>query len=63
VKGLSDHASDHGRHSADTHSPNYGGGAESIEAYESDGKTVLYDARNPLAWVETTRAVSLEDRA
>lgn len=32
-----------------------------IEAYEDDGAVVLFDAQNPLAWVETTRAVSLAD--
>lgn len=33
-----------------------------IESYETDGSTVLYDASNPLAWIESTRAVPL-DRA
>lgn len=61
---MSDHASDHGRHSADESSPNHGpDGVDSIEAYESEGKVVLYDAQNPLAWVETTRAVSLREAA
>ena len=32
-----------------------------VEAYEDDGAVVLFDAENPLAWVETTRAVSLSD--
>lgn len=36
---------------------------ESVEAYETDGRTVLYDADNPLAWVETTRALSLPECA
>ncbi|WP_435127992.1 DUF7331 family protein [Halobaculum sp. D14] len=36
---------------------------ETVEAYEDDGRTVLYDAENPLAWVETTRAVTLADLA
>lgn len=61
---MSDHASDHGRHSADAPRPNQGhGDVESIEAYESDGKVVLYDAENPLAWVEATRAVPVRDLA
>ena len=33
-----------------------------IESYETDGSTVLYDASNPLAWIESTRAIAL-DRA
>lgn len=38
-------------------------GVETIEAYETDDGVVLYDAENPLAWVQTTRAVTLEDAA
>ena len=34
---------------------------ETVEAYEDDGQTVLYDAENPLAWVEAGTAVSLAD--
>lgn len=64
MNGLTDHASEHGRYSADEGRPNQGHAeVDSIEAYESDGKVVFYDARNPLAWVETTRAVSLQDLA
>jgi hypothetical protein len=36
---------------------------ESIEAYEDDGRVVLFDAENPLAWVEASWAVTLADRA
>lgn len=36
---------------------------ETVEAYEEDGRTVLYDAENPLAWVEASEAVALTDAA
>jgi hypothetical protein len=39
------------------------GGATTVEAYEVDGGTVLHDSRNPLAWVESTVAVTLSDSA
>ncbi|MFP8955599.1 hypothetical protein ACLI4Y_02640 [Natrialbaceae archaeon A-CW3] len=38
-------------------------GTTTIEAYETDDGTVFYDAENPLAWMETTRALSLEELA
>jgi len=38
-------------------------GVATVESYEVDGGVVFYDAENPLAWVETTRAVSLSDLA
>lgn len=38
-------------------------GVETIEAYEVENGVVLYDAENPLAWVEATRAVRLSDYA
>ncbi|QZY00089.1 DUF7331 family protein [Halobaculum rubrum] len=34
---------------------------ETVEAYEDDGRTVFYDAENPLAWVEASEAVTLAD--
>lgn len=36
-------------------------GAATVEAYEDQGNVVLYDAENPLAWVEATRALDLGD--
>ncbi|MFB6087040.1 MAG: hypothetical protein ABEJ85_00850 [Haloarculaceae archaeon] len=38
-------------------------GVETVEAYELDDGVVLYDAENPLAWVRTTRPVTLEEQA
>jgi hypothetical protein len=35
----------------------------SIEAYETEEGVVFYDAENPLAWLESTHAVSLSDSA
>ncbi|MBP1923149.1 hypothetical protein J2751_002187 [Halorubrum alkaliphilum] len=34
-----------------------------VEAYEDDGNVVLFDATNPLAWVEASRTVRLVDAA
>lgn len=38
-------------------------GVESIETYETDGGVVLYDAENPLAWVESADPLRLDDCA
>ncbi|MCU4925021.1 hypothetical protein OB905_03345 [Halobacteria archaeon AArc-dxtr1] len=38
-------------------------GTATIERYETEESVVFYDAENPLAWVETTRAMSLEENA
>lgn len=37
--------------------------AARVGAYEADGRIVLYDVDNPLAWVEAARAVPLRERA
>lgn len=34
---------------------------ETTEAYEIDDGIVLYDAENPLAWVQASKAVSLQE--
>lgn len=34
-----------------------------IETYETDGRTVFFDAENPLAWMETARTLTLEELA
>lgn len=36
-------------------------GTETVECYETDGDVVLYDAENPLAWIETDTAVTITD--
>lgn len=38
-------------------------GAESVERYETDDGTVFFDAHNPLAWVEASVTLSLDDHA
>lgn len=35
----------------------------STEAYETEEGVVLYDAERPLAWVQSDRAVALEEMA
>lgn len=35
---------------------------ETTETYEIDNGVVFYDARNPLAWVETSHAVCLTEQ-
>lgn len=38
-------------------------GVETVEAYETEGGVVFYDAENPTAWLEATRAVTLREQA
>jgi hypothetical protein len=35
----------------------------SVEAYETDEGTVLYDAWNPLAWIESGVTVAIDEAA
>ncbi|MFB6305044.1 MAG: hypothetical protein ABEH47_07750 [Haloferacaceae archaeon] len=57
---MSDHHAD-----ADALEAQHGEGAapgtETVEAYEVDDGVVLYDAENPLAWVEASTAVVLAE--
>lgn len=36
-------------------------GDDPIEAYETDDAVVLYDAGNPLAWIESTHTVRVDE--
>lgn len=36
-------------------------GVETVERYETDEGVVFFDADNPLAWVEATRTVRLDN--
>ena len=36
-------------------------GVETIESYETEMGVVLYDAENPLAWVEATTHMPVKD--
>mgnify|MGYP000389194511 CR=1 FL=1 len=59
---MSDHV-DAGRwDSAAEHRPDPDG-IDTVEAYEIEDGTVLYDAENPLAWVESSTAVPLNELA
>lgn len=40
-----------------------GAGLGGVEAYESDGGTVFYESENPLAWMQSSEAVTLRDSA
>lgn len=46
---------------AESRDPDVPAAVETIEAYETDDGVVLYDAENPLAWVQATDAVPLTD--
>lgn len=35
----------------------------STEAYETDDGVVLFDAENPLGWIQSTAAVRIDDAA
>ncbi len=37
-------------------------GVETVERYETDEGVVFFDADNPLAWVEATRTVKLDNQ-
>ncbi|MEY7850769.1 hypothetical protein AB7C87_16385 [Natrarchaeobius sp. A-rgal3] len=38
-------------------------GTATIESYETEKGVVFYDAENPLAWVETSQTLTLEELA
>jgi len=38
-------------------------GTATIESYETDEGVVFYDAENPLAWVEASQPIALEELA
>ncbi|WP_255475209.1 hypothetical protein [Halapricum sp. CBA1109] len=38
-------------------------GTETVECYESDDGVVLYDAENPLAWIEADTTVEIAEMA
>ncbi|RCU46473.1 hypothetical protein DU504_03620 [Haloplanus salinus] len=59
---MSDHV-DAGRwDSTDAQRPDRDG-IGTVEAYEVEDGTVLYDAENPLAWVESSAAVPIRELA
>lgn len=38
-------------------------GIETVESYETEESVVFYDSENPLAWVEATRTLQLDELA
>jgi len=34
-----------------------------VETYDTEGGTVLYDAGNPLAWIESSHTVPMDEAA
>lgn len=52
---------DTGRSEVSDLQPSTNDAAESVEAYSTEDGTVLYDASNPLAWIESTGAVRLDE--
>ena len=55
---MSTHADDQREHSAAASEP---AGVATVESYEVDDGVVLFDAENPLAWVETTDAIPVSE--
>jgi len=55
---MSTHPNGTQGHSADASEPAAVG---TVESYEVDDGVVLFDAENPLAWVETTEAVPVTE--
>ena len=48
---------------AESRDPDVPAAVETVESYEIDEGIVLYDAENPLAWVQSSDAVPLTDAA
>jgi len=55
---MSTHADDRRTDSAAASEP---AGVATVESYEVDDGVVLFDAENPLAWVETTEAIPVTE--
>ena len=61
---MSDHANDEQWDSPGASHPEAEtDGVETIETYDTDDGVVFYDAENPLAWLQTSATVLLEDVA
>jgi hypothetical protein len=59
---MSDHVDD-GRWDSADERRQHRDGIGTVEMYEVDDGTVLYDAENPLAWVESSAAIPIHDLA
>jgi len=58
---MSDHAEADAERGIDPSQPTDPAGAETVEAYETDDGVVLYDAENPLAWLQASDSSRLDD--
>jgi hypothetical protein len=58
---MSDHADVDAEWGTDRSRPTDIAGAETVEAYETDDGVVLYDAENPLAWLQGSDSATLEE--
>ncbi|MCL9815100.1 DUF7331 family protein [Natranaeroarchaeum aerophilus] len=58
MTNVSDHATTDWQDSATERAD----GVETVERYETDEGVVFFDADNPLAWVEATRTVELDNQ-
>jgi len=59
---MSDHADADREWGTERSPPTEPSGADTIEAYETEDGVVLYDAENPLAWIQADAVVSIDDR-
>lgn len=58
---MSDSVDSERRGTAGSDGPTVGADSVAVEAYESDGTVVLFDAENPLAWLEAGSAIPLHE--
>jgi hypothetical protein len=60
---MSDTDVDGGQWDSPDDSPEEGPAVASTEAYETESGVVLYDADNPLAWIQSDSALTREEMA
>jgi hypothetical protein len=60
---MSDRADEGQGDSTGTGRPEHVDGSETVEAYEVENGVVFYDAENPLAWMEASSTVLLQEYA
>lgn len=58
---MSDHADADAERGTERSRPTEPSGAETVEAYETDDGVVLYDAENPLAWLQASDSARIDD--
>jgi hypothetical protein len=60
---MSDHVESERREVADSEQRTGNEDSVAVEMYETDGNVVLFDAQNPLAWLEAGSTVPLREFA